>query len=65
MNVLNVATLDIPKATLNPLAQAFNVTKRFNALVYFSYFSLYLSSSFDNSCRLNDRQPEDPQDLME
>ena len=52
MNVLNVATLDIPVATLNPLAQAFNVTRRFNVLVYFSYFFLYLSSSFDNSCRL-------------
>ena len=52
MNVLSVATLDIPVAMLNPLVQAFNATRQFNVLVYFLYFSLYLSSSYDNPCRL-------------
>ena len=35
-NVANVATLDIPVATLIPLEQAFNHVSRFNILVYFS-----------------------------
>ena len=52
LNVFNIATLDIPQAMLNPLVQAFNVTRRFNVLVYFLYFSLYPSSSLDNSCHL-------------
>ena len=43
MNVLvNVATFNIPVATLNPLAQAFSTTRRFNVLVYF-YISLCTS----------------------
>ena len=35
MNVVNVATLDIPVATLIPLEQAFSHVSRFNILVYF------------------------------
>ena len=52
MNVLNVATLDIPEAMLSLLEQAFSHVSRSNILVYFVYFSLYLSSSFNNSCHL-------------
>ena len=40
MNVANVATLDIPVATLIPLEQAFNHVSRFNILVYFLHFVL-------------------------
>ena len=46
INVLNVAKLDIPVATLIP--QAFSHTDQFNTLVYFLYFFLYHSSSFNN-----------------
>ena len=52
MNVLNVATLDIPVAMLNLLEQAFSHVSRSNILVYFLYFFLYLSSSFNNPCHL-------------
>ena len=38
MNVVNVATLDIPVATLILLEQAFNHVSRLNILVYLSYF---------------------------
>ena len=48
MNVANVATLDIPVATLIPLEQAFNHVSRFNILVYFSYFFLNVASLFIN-----------------
>ena len=34
MNVANVATLDIPLATLIPLEQAFNHISQFNILLY-------------------------------
>ena len=44
MNVANVATLDIPVATLIPLEQAFNHVSRFNILVYFLYFFLSITS---------------------
>ena len=40
MNVANVATLDIPVATLIPLEQAFNHVSQFNILLYFLYFFL-------------------------
>ena len=46
MNVANVATLDIPVATLIPLEQAFNYVSRFNILVYFLYFFLNICSLF-------------------
>ena len=35
MNVVNVATLDIPVAMLIPLEQAFNHVSLFNILLYF------------------------------
>ena len=35
MNVLNIATLNTPKATLKPLKQAFSHTNQSNILVYF------------------------------
>ena len=44
MNVVNVAMLDIPVATLIPLEQAFNRVSQFNILVYFSYFFLNICS---------------------
>ena len=48
MNVVNVATLDIPVAMLIPLEQAFNHISQFNILLYFLYFFLniivYLST---------------------
>ena len=47
-NVANVATLDIPVATLILLEQAFNHVSRFNILVYFSYFCLNICSLFFN-----------------
>ena len=50
INVLNVATLDIPVATLRLLEQVFSHVSRSNILVYFLYFFLYLSSSFNNPC---------------
>ena len=53
MHVLNIATLDIPVATLNPLEQAFSHTNRSNILVYFFYFLLYRSSNFNNPCFLD------------
>ena len=40
MNVANVATLDIPVATLNPLEQAVSHTSPSNILVYFLDFFL-------------------------
>ena len=60
MNVLNVATLDIPVAMLRLLEQAFSHLSRSNILVYFLYFFLYLFSNFKNPCHffescLNDR----------
>ena len=48
MNVANVATLDIPVATLIPLKQAFNHVSQFNILVYFLYFFLNIFSLFIN-----------------
>ena len=48
MNVTNVATLDIPVATLIPLEQAFNHVSRFNILLYFLYFFLNIFSLFIN-----------------
>ena len=48
MNVANVATLDIPVATLIPLEQAFNRISQFNILVYFLYFFLNIFSLFIN-----------------
>ena len=39
INVLNIATLDIPEATLRPLEQAFSDVSRSKALEYFSCFS--------------------------
>ena len=64
MNVENVATLDIPVATLILLEQAFNHVSLFNILVYFSYFCLNICSLFFNPCILawiswDDKQPED------
>ena len=50
MNVLNVATLDIPEAILRPLEQAFSHVNQSKVLEYFSCFFLYLSSSLSNSC---------------
>ena len=44
MNVVNVAMLDIPVATLIPLEQAFNHVSRFNILFYFLYFFLNITS---------------------
>ena len=49
MNVLSVATLDTPEATVIPLEQAFNHINRFKIFAYFLCFFLYLTSSFDNS----------------
>ena len=48
MNVGNVATLDIPVATLISLEQAFNHPSQFNILVYFSYFFLNIASLANN-----------------
>ena len=48
MNVLNVATLNIPEATLR--LQAFSHISQSKVLEYFSSFFLYLSSSLSNSC---------------
>ena len=53
INVLNVATLDIPVAMVIPLAQACSHISRFNILVYFLDFLLYRSSSFNNPCHLD------------
>ena len=47
-NVANVATLDIPVATLIPLEQAFNHVSQFNILLYFLYFCLNICSLFIN-----------------
>ena len=44
MNVANVATLDIPVATLIPLEQAFNHVSQFNILLYCLYFFLNITS---------------------
>ena len=44
MNVVNVATLDIPVAMLIPLEQAFNQVSRFNILLYYLYFFLNICS---------------------
>ena len=69
INVLNVATLDIPVATLNPLEQAFIATRRFNVLVYFhispctSLLVFTTLVTYFEFC-LNDSRPEDPQELM-
>ena len=52
MNVLNIATLDIPVATLNLQEQAFSHISHSNILVYFLYFSFYLSSNLFNPCCL-------------
>ena len=52
MNVANVATLDIPVATLRLLEQAFNHVSRFNILVYFLYFFLNICSLAINPCLL-------------
>ena len=52
MNVMNVATLDIPVATLIPLEQAFNHISQFNIFVYFSYFFLNVTSLAFNPCLL-------------
>ena len=49
MNVTNVATLDIPVATLIPLEQAFNHVSQFNILLYFLYFFLNIFSLTINS----------------
>ena len=54
MNVANVATLDIPEATLIPLEQVFNHVSRFNILLYFLYFFLNISPLSINP-RLLDR----------
>ena len=51
-NVVNVATLDIPVAMLNPLEQAFNHVSQFNISLYFSYFCLNICSLFFNPCIL-------------
>ena len=50
MNVLNIATLDIPVAMLRMVEQMFSHFSRSNILVYFSHFFLYLPSSFNNPC---------------
>ena len=52
MNVLNVATPDIPVATLRLLEQVFSHLSGSNILVYFLYFSLCLFSNFNNLCHL-------------
>ena len=52
MNVANVATLDIPVATLIPLEQAFNHVSQFNILLYFLYFLLNIASLAINPCLL-------------
>ena len=52
INVANVATLDIPVATLIPLEQAFNDVSQFNILLYFLYFFLNIFSLFINPCLL-------------
>ena len=63
MNVLNVATLDIPEAMLRLLEQAFSHVSRFNILVYFcispctSLLVLTTLVAYFESC-LNDRRPE-------
>ena len=49
MNVANVATLDIPVATLIPLEQTFNHVRRFNILLYFLYFFLNIFFSLSIS----------------
>ena len=46
MNVANIATLDIPVATLIPLKQAFNQVSRFNIVLYFAFFLKYLFLSY-------------------
>ena len=51
MKVLNVATLNIPEATLKLLEQAFSYVSESKVLEYFSCFFLYLSSSLSNSCQ--------------
>ena len=48
MNVANVATPDIPVATLIPLEQAFNHLSQFNILLYFLFFFLNIFSLFVN-----------------
>ena len=48
MNVANVATLDIPVATLIPLEQTFSLVSLFNILLYFWYFCLNICSLFFN-----------------
>ena len=53
MSVLNVATLNIPEATLTPLEQAFSHVSQSKALEYFSCFFSYLSSSCSNSCHFS------------
>ena len=48
VHILNVATLSIPVATLRLLEQVFSHVSQSNIVLYFSYFFLYLSSSFNN-----------------
>ena len=50
MNVLNVATLNIPEDTLRPLRQAFSHVNQCKVLEYFSCFFSYLSFSLSSSC---------------
>ena len=50
MNVLSVATLDIPEAMIRPLQQAISHVSRSKVLEYFSCSFLYLSTSLSNSC---------------
>ena len=51
INILNVATLNIPEATLKPLEQAFSHVSRSKTLEYFSCFASYIASSLSSSCR--------------
>ena len=68
MKVLRVATLDIPEAMLGLLKQAFSHINQPNILEYLEYFFAYLSSSFNNPCRLFwirlDGRIEVPKELM-
>ena len=48
MNILNVATLNIPEAMLSPLKQAFSHLSQSKVLEYFSCSFLYLSSGLSN-----------------
>ena len=69
MNVLNVATLDIPVATLRLLEQAFSQVSCSNILAYFCIFPYTFPLIFSTlaayfELRSDERWPEGPQGPM-